>query len=107
MIWEFDTKAITFRIGQYPDGGTAIVAWDKNGVYATISINIPDAPQLSEGQFYLKSWSENVRITQAMIVAGIIEAVSPPVVGRSEFIAATAYQFSPLGMQYCQQPKLE
>jgi hypothetical protein len=101
MSWNFNTEAITFRLEQYTYGGTAVEAWCEDGPYATISVNMPDAPLLPEGQFYLKNWSENAPIAQAMIAAGIIEAVNPPVIAHSGLITATAYQFTELGRQYC------
>ena len=100
--WKFGTEAISFSIEQYVSGGTAVEAWCEDGPYATISVNIPDAPALPEGQFYLKDWSENAPIAQAMVAAGIIEAVTPPVSARSGFVTAHAYQFTDLGAQYCQ-----
>ena len=100
--WRFDTEAISFRIEQYLSGGTAVEAWCEDGPYATISVNFPDALALPEGQFYLKDWSENAPIAQAMIATGIIEAVTPPVSARSGFVSAQAYRFTDLGAQYCE-----
>jgi hypothetical protein len=102
MILKFGAEALTFRIKQYIYGGTAVEAWCEDGVYAMISVNMPDAPQLPKGQFYLKGWSENVPIAQAMIAGGIIKAVIPEVSAYSGFITATAYHFTELGMQYCE-----
>lgn len=100
--WNLDTEAIRFSIKQYVDGGgTAVEAWCEDGPYATISVNIPDAAPLPKGQFYLKNWSENEEIAQAMIAEGIIEAVTPPVSARSGFVTANAYRFTELGMRYC------
>lgn len=101
MIWNFGIAIIRFHIRQYREGGTAVEAWCDDGVYATISVNMPDAPILPKGQFYLKDWSENASIAQAMIAEGIIEVVSPPVAAYSGFITAFAHQFTELGMQYC------
>ncbi|HLG78510.1 MAG TPA: hypothetical protein VKX46_19005 [Ktedonobacteraceae bacterium] len=55
MTWRFSTEAIYFRIEQYGSGGTAVKAWCSHGPYATISVNLPDAPPLPNGQFYLKT----------------------------------------------------
>lgn len=101
MNWNFGTEAITFSIDQYTDGGTAVEAWCEDGPYATISVNMPDTHLLSKGQFFLKDWSENAPLAQAMIAEGIIEPVNPPMTTQSGFITATAYQFSELGKQYC------
>lgn len=62
---------------------------------------MPDSPHLPEDQFYLKDWSENAPIAQAMKASGIIEAVNPPVVATSGFVTATAHQFTEPGMRYC------
>ncbi len=104
--WNFDAEAIRFRIEHYVDGGgTAVEAWCKDGrPYATISVHIPDAPPLPEGQFYLKNWSENEEVAQAMIAAGLIEAVTPPVAASSGYVTASAYQFTALGRRYCDTP---
>lgn len=102
MHWIFNTKAITFRLKQYTDGGIAVEAWCEDGPYATISVNMPGTPLLPKGLFYLKSWSENTEIAQAMIAEGIIVAATPEVSARSGFVTATAYQFTESGGLYCQ-----
>lgn len=101
MTWKFGTETITFCTTRYRTGGAAIEAWCFDGCYATIGVNMPDAPQLAEGQFYLKDWSENALIAQAMREEGLIEAVTPPVFAQSGFVCTAAYRFTELGRQYC------
>ena len=75
-IWTFRSSLgpvqISFTLEQYRSGGgRAVQAWEHEGEnittpYAVISTNIPDGPRLPAGQFFLKDWSENVEIAQAM-----------------------------------------
>lgn len=101
MPWKFHKEAITFCFLQYAKGGIAVEARCATGVYAIISVNLPDAPPLPKDQFYLKSWSENEQIARSMIAEGIIEVVNPPVRAQLEFVTAEAFRFTEQGMQYC------
>ena len=98
---------ISFTLGQYrTGGGTAVQAWEHEGEnvtapYAAISTNIPDGPSLPAGQFYLKDWSENSEIAQAMRADGLIERVEPQITAYSGFVTACAYQFTEQGKRYC------
>ncbi|HEU5379948.1 MAG TPA: hypothetical protein VFV38_31385 [Ktedonobacteraceae bacterium] len=102
--WKFDSKPISFYIGQYiSGGGTAVEAMYKGEYFLAVSAKMPHAPRLPNGQFYLKTWSENEDMTRAMIEEGIIEQVIPPVVAHSGFVTAYAYQFTKLGTKYCKK----
>src|SRR5947209_8834344 len=82
--WQFRPHiGISFTLTPYSQGGTSVQAWeiddedDFGSPYARISVFIDKTPTLPEGQFFLKDWSENQAIAQAMIAEGIIESVQP------------------------------
>jgi hypothetical protein len=99
--WKFNSNPISFYIEQYVGGGTAVDALCRGELFLGISARMPKTPILPDGQFYLKDWTENEDIAQAMIAEGIIEAVIPSVSASSGFITTRAYQFTDLGKQYC------
>jgi hypothetical protein len=103
--WKFGNSDIYFTLAQYDSGDMAVQAWLVEDEffavpYARISINIVDAPKLAEGQFYLKDWSENAEIAQAMKQAKLIELVKGAHPVAAGFCSSIAYQFTSKGLEY-------
>lgn len=97
--WTFSAHQITFTAEQYAAGKFGVQAWCEDEPYARLSVYMGNIP-LAEGQFFLKDWSENERIADAMITEGLIERVQPPVIVTSGHVVAYAYEFTEHGKQY-------
>lgn len=67
------SKGGTVVILQYANGGTALqVVDDQREPQYTATVNIPDAP-LPPDCVWLKGWSENEGVPQALKAAGVVE----------------------------------
>lgn len=69
--WKCDVKFFT-----YQNGRTAIQLFDSNDhePVCTATVNLPDAP-LPDGYVFIKDWSENAGIYDALLNANIIGPV--------------------------------
>jgi hypothetical protein len=83
------------------NGATAVRALLSESLpYGNVSVNFEDAPILPKGQFYLKDWSGDDPVAQAMIDEKLIEPVAGTTPVYSGFIVAHAYQFTEDGLKY-------
>ena len=57
---------------KYGNGRTAVVLEDEEGLYAVATVNLPDEP-LEDGYVFVKDYSENEGMLQALVDAGIVE----------------------------------
>jgi hypothetical protein len=76
LIGTFRVKHYNLRAIRrtYSNGRLAIALLMSNGEpYATLSVNIPDAPEPPEGHFYAKTWSENEHIRVPALESGLFE----------------------------------
>ena len=69
-------------IGEYTNGRTAISLVDHitHEPIATATINLPDE-DLEDGQAFIKDYSENVGMSEALTEAGIISPVEEFMIG--------------------------
>ena len=71
MTITLDGEKLALEIGTYVDGTMAIQAMCEDGEpYATVSTRLAIPP--AAGCFWLKDWSENEPISQAMLGDGTI-----------------------------------
>lgn len=62
--------------------------------FATLSVWFPETADLPPGCFYLKDWSENAGIAEALKQAGIIVPVTVLGFVKSGFIRASVYRLA-------------
>ena len=59
--------------GYYDTGRPALSLIDGDGApYARLTVNLPDAPDLPEGNYYVKTWSENAEVARAVLASGLM-----------------------------------
>lgn len=77
--------------GQYGNGRLAITFEDYNTgePFGTATINLPEQ-HLNDGEFFIKDWSENEALAQALIKQGWIKSTGREVV--SGFVIAKAFK---------------
>ena len=87
------------RLEVVPDGygtgprTTRVEVHDESGPYSRLSVNLPDQPELpTTDHFWLKDWSENADLAQAIIRSGhiVLDESIPPV--RSGYVMVSAYR---------------
>lgn len=61
---------LTPAFGHYGNGRIAIVLEDEVEPFAKITVNLVDAPDLNEGEVYVKAAAENSLIVERMIEEG-------------------------------------
>lgn len=78
VIKNFSTKYISDEtvmvktVGQYADGSTAIQIFDLDGcIEATATVALPDRTP-DKGNVFIKNWSENEGMYNALVEAGVI-----------------------------------
>ena len=78
------TQLVTFRgwkcrvdYAKYANGRTAMQLVDVNTgeSVAMVTVNLPDAP-LAEGYVFIKDWSENEGVLDALDRAGVVKATA-------------------------------
>lgn len=72
------------------NGRICLQLWDKEGPYATLTTNIPEA-ELAPGEFLIKSWSENHAIAESALRSGLFEDTGRRV--RTGFVEAPVWRF--------------
>ncbi len=67
------------EFAQYATGETAIRITGPEGLIATATVNIEEwgAPPAPRGRIWVKTWSENAGMDEALIAAGVCEPFSP------------------------------
>lgn len=75
-------------VGRYYDGNVAIKLCDRktHEPIATCTVNLPESAALPNDVAYIKNWSENEGMVDALVVAGVIDPA--PLI---EFTAAAGY----------------
>lgn len=74
----YDNQDLILCKGTYADGSLAVMVreqWSKDP-YAVVSINLTggDHPELDEGEFWGKDYSENEELFRALVGLGIIRS---------------------------------
>lgn len=71
MGWECDV-----RLAEYNNGRIAIeLTHPDDGPIAVASVNLPDE-ECEPGHTFIKDWSENAGMTEALVEAGIVEVIT-------------------------------
>lgn len=65
---------VTLRFAEYGNGMTAIrlIDAEDGSPMAMLTVNLPNQTEaLGEGEFYVKTWSENAEIAHAALQSGL------------------------------------
>lgn len=74
-----DWPEVVVERGHYRDGSLALTLANDEGPILTATVSLPEAPP--PGHVYIKEYSENVGVTEALQKAGVITPVSTLTVG--------------------------
>ncbi len=86
----FHGKTLTLRVAEYRNGCTALALHAEDGEpYAMASVALP--ARHPDGCVWVKDYSENVGMKDALVLAGII-APEAVVTVRSGFVFISAYR---------------
>jgi len=74
----FNVAEIILSLGKYSEGGLAVTMQciddaGFQGPFCKLSVWFPDSVELDYPCFYLKAWSENTLIADALHIAGLIK----------------------------------
>ena len=69
----FYGEECTVQRGGYGNGNTALQLWTDEGPMATATVNLEDV--LPKDKAYIKDYGENTGMLDALMEAGIVEAV--------------------------------
>jgi len=90
-----DAEAVRLEFVEtvYANGQTAILARleETHEPYATLSAIVGDEP-LDQGEFYLKTWSENAELWQILLSTGAIEKIQDAEPIHTGFALAYLYR---------------
>lgn len=64
--------AYTLVSTTYTEGGLALRLVKDHEPYATITTCLPDV-ELGEGEFHVKTWSENEGLVEALLESGVLQ----------------------------------
>lgn len=76
------------RFGNYENGRLAfrLVDNEMGEPFATITVNLPDAPLLADGEVYVKDWAENEEVVKNLVESGWLVPTGDSV--QSGFVSA-------------------
>ena len=78
-------------IGHYRNGREALrLSCADGSPYATLTVNLPEAPELEPGHFYVKTWEENAPVAAAVLKAGLMVDTGRRV--EAGFVVAQVWQ---------------
>jgi hypothetical protein len=84
-------EPLTLRERPYPNRNLAVEAVTAAGEpYATLSVNMPPYDKLPDGVFFVKDWSENADIAEALLASGLVVPAEGIADRESGFIVASA-----------------
>ena len=76
----------------YADGNIAIQYTVNDGEpFGTLTVNLPDT-EISEGEFAVKTWSENEQLAKAALASGIFEDMGKRI--PTGFVEAHIWKFA-------------
>ena len=92
--FEHDGELLAIVEARYADDNTAILieVAETNEPYATLSVNIPDAPLPNNDYFYVNTWSENAMIADAVRALPIFTNTGVKV--PTGFVSAEVWRFT-------------
>jgi hypothetical protein len=85
--------------GKYSNGNTYVGLISEGRPYATLSVNLPQSDLLQDGEFYMKEWSENEPVAQAVKQLGLVEATPRIPVESGRVSNIRAYKLSQKGIE--------
>jgi len=77
-------------IALYKTGGTAVILNQDGQRFATLSVNFPEV-ELEEGEFAVKTWSENEQIAEDALASGLFINTGKRI--RSGYVEASVWRF--------------
>ena len=77
-------------IALYKTGGTAVILNQDGQRFATLSVNFPEV-ELEEGEFAVKTWSENEQIAEDALASGLFIDTGKRI--RSGYVGASVWRF--------------
>ena len=86
-IWYGDMEV---EVILYKTGGTAVLLIQDNYRFATLSVNFPEV-KLEEGEFAVKTWSENEQIAADALASGIFIDTGKRI--QSGYVEASVWRF--------------
>jgi len=81
---------VSFSFDHYMNGGLFVGLVDEEGPYADVSVNLPESANLPPDEFFLKNWSENEDLANALIKSGMIVPT-----GKQASMGAKSYKINP------------
>lgn len=94
----FDATPATLEIhtDSYADGSLAVCAVEARTrePYGHLSVNVGDHTELRPGEFYLKDWSENEELADALVLSGAIKPVLDQPAFHTGFVTAYCYRIA-------------
>lgn len=96
MSFLYAGEVLTLVQGKYADGNLAVQAIDGTGLpYAVLSLNLgADSAALPEGAFFLKDYSENAPLAEALFAQDLIHILDLPPV-QAGFVSVYAVTAEP------------
>lgn len=71
---------------KYSDGATALVIVNEHGtIEAKPSVNLPESKDLEPNVIFIKSYSENSGMIEALVSAGAVDVIGNMTSGHCEF----------------------
>lgn len=93
-LLDFGGEKLSLQTEKYVSGGMALALVGEEGPYATVSVNLPEPP--AAGCFWLKNWSENEGVAQALLDQGFIELTGNE--QATGFVTAPEARLTPKGL---------
>ena len=81
---------LRFEFDHYMNGALFVGLVDEEGPYSDVSVNLPESGSLPKDEFFLKNWSENEELANALIEKGIIVPT-----GKQASMGAKSYKINP------------
>lgn len=92
-------KAVDLILYQtkYADGAPCLMLYEGGIPYARVSVNVPEYRHLlSEDSFFIKTWSENEKVAQAVFNLGLFEDTGLKI-KVSQFSSAPVWRLKKVG----------
>jgi len=92
MIPKIKTRygGMDVEVTTYKTGGTAVILNQDGQRFATLSVYFPEV-KLEEGEFAVKTWSENEEIAEDALASGLFIDTGKRI--RSGYVEASVWRF--------------
>lgn len=71
-IDHFGPHEVHLTTGRYTNGRIAVQLIENGEPYATVSVNVPEAP-IGDDEFFVKNYSENEGLLEELLRVGLLE----------------------------------